>query len=119
MGLRDKYENHHKCIISAEAVEAAVSLSARYIADRFLPDKAIDLLDEAGSRARINAYKRRKENQVAILSRSPSEYWQEIRAVQAFQESVHFFDLFVCLNLLTIWKSCLRFACFELISLCL
>ncbi|KAI5058545.1 hypothetical protein GOP47_0026715 [Adiantum capillus-veneris] len=88
LGLRDKYENHHKCIITAEAVEAAVSLSARYIADRFLPDKAIDLLDEAGSRARINAYKRRKENQVAILSRSPSEYWQEIRAVQAFQESV-------------------------------
>ncbi|MCO5575798.1 hypothetical protein L7F22_029603 [Adiantum nelumboides] len=88
LGLRDKYESHHKCIITAEAVEAAVSLSARYIADRFLPDKAIDLLDEAGSRARINACKRRRENQVAILSRSPTEYWQEIRAVQAFQESV-------------------------------
>lgn len=88
MGLRDKYEDHHKCIISVEAIEAAVSLSARYIADRFLPDKAIDLLDEAGSRARIGSFKRRKENQVAILSRSPSEYWQEIRAVQTFQESV-------------------------------
>ncbi|KAH7289661.1 hypothetical protein KP509_30G013400 [Ceratopteris richardii] len=88
LGIRSKYENHHKCIISPEAVEAAVSLSARYIADRFLPDKAIDLLDEAGSLARINACKRKRENQTAILSRSPSEYWQEIRAVQACQESV-------------------------------
>jgi ATP-dependent Clp protease ATP-binding subunit ClpA len=65
-----------------------VYLSARYIADRFLPDKAIDLLDEAGSRARINAFKRRKERQVAILSESPSSYWQEIRNVQAAQEAV-------------------------------
>lgn len=87
MGLRDKYEDHHKCRITAEAVEAAVYLSSRYIADRFLPDKAIDLLDEAGSRAQINAFKRRKERQISILSRSPSEYWQEIRTVQAFQEA--------------------------------
>lgn len=86
LGLRSKYEEHHKCRITREAVEAAVYLSARYIADRFLPDKAIDLLDEAGSRARINAFKRRKERQVAVLSESPRTYWQEIRSVQAAQE---------------------------------
>ncbi|HML47631.1 MAG TPA: AAA family ATPase, partial [Clostridia bacterium] len=52
-GLRDKYEAHHKVRITDEAVEAAVNLSARYISDRFLPDKAIDLMDEAASRVRI------------------------------------------------------------------
>lgn len=88
MGLREKYEEHHKCRITVEALEAAVYLSSRYIPDRFLPDKAIDLLDEAGSRARINAYKARKERQVAILSSSPSEYWKEIRMAQAFHELV-------------------------------
>lgn len=88
MGLRSRYEEHHKCHITREAVEAAVHLSARYIADRFLPDKAIDLLDEAGSRARINSFRRRKERQRSILTRSPHEYWQEILAVQASQEAV-------------------------------
>lgn len=88
LGLRSKYEEYHKCRITTEAVEAAVYLASRYIADRFLPDKAIDLLDEAGSLARINAFKRRKERQVAILSESPSSYWQEIRSVQAAQEAV-------------------------------
>lgn len=52
-GLRDKYEAHHKLTISDEAIEAAVSLSARYITERFLPDKAIDLMDEAASRVRM------------------------------------------------------------------
>ena len=52
-GLRDKYEAHHKVEITDEALDAAVELSARYIADRFLPDKAIDLIDEAASRVRI------------------------------------------------------------------
>ena len=52
-GLRDKYEAHHRVTISDEALEAAVSLSARYISDRFLPDKAIDMIDEAGARLRI------------------------------------------------------------------
>ncbi|MBQ8341767.1 MAG: ATP-dependent Clp protease ATP-binding subunit, partial [Clostridia bacterium] len=55
-GLRDKYEAHHKLKISDEAIEAAVNLSARYINDRFLPDKAIDLIDEAASRLRISAH---------------------------------------------------------------
>jgi ATP-dependent Clp protease ATP-binding subunit ClpC len=52
-GLRDRYETHHKVSISDDAVVAAATLADRYISDRFLPDKAIDLLDEAGSRLRI------------------------------------------------------------------
>ncbi|MHC5559673.1 ATP-dependent Clp protease ATP-binding subunit [Kocuria sp. U4B] len=52
-GLRDKYEAHHRVSISDEALESAVHLAARYISDRFLPDKAIDLIDEAGARLRI------------------------------------------------------------------
>lgn len=55
-GLRDKYEAHHKVIISDDAIEAAASLSDRYIQDRFLPDKAIDLIDEACSKARLKSY---------------------------------------------------------------
>ena len=55
MGLRDKYESHHKLTITDEALEAAVQLSKRYIGDRFLPDKAIDLMDEAASQVRMTA----------------------------------------------------------------
>ena len=54
-GLRDKYEAHHKVVITDEAIVAAATLSDRYITDRFLPDKAIDLIDEAASRARLNS----------------------------------------------------------------
>jgi len=55
-GLRDRYEAHHRVRITDEALEGAARLSDRYIADRFLPDKAIDLVDEAGSRARLQAF---------------------------------------------------------------
>ncbi|MBR0228057.1 MAG: ATP-dependent Clp protease ATP-binding subunit, partial [Clostridia bacterium] len=55
-GLRDRYEAHHKVRITDEALEAAVKLSNRYIADRFQPDKAIDLMDEAASRVRIQSF---------------------------------------------------------------
>ncbi|HOV80272.1 MAG TPA: ATP-dependent Clp protease ATP-binding subunit [Bacillota bacterium] len=55
-GLRDKYEAHHRVRITDGAIEAAARLSSRYITDRFLPDKAIDLMDEAGSRARLQAF---------------------------------------------------------------
>ncbi len=55
-GLRDKYEAHHKIRITDEAIKASVKLSARYIGDRFLPDKAIDLVDEAASRVRLRAF---------------------------------------------------------------
>ncbi len=54
-GLRDRYEAHHKVKISDEAIESAVKMSSRYIADRYLPDKAIDLIDEAASIVRLNA----------------------------------------------------------------
>jgi ATP-dependent Clp protease ATP-binding subunit ClpC len=60
-GLRGKYEEHHKAEITDPAVEAAVKMSDRYITDRYLPDKAIDLMDEAGSRARIGAMTRPPE----------------------------------------------------------
>ena len=56
MGLRDRYEAHHKVKITDQAIQAAVSLSSRYISDRFLPDKAIDLVDEAASRVRIRSF---------------------------------------------------------------
>jgi len=55
-GLRDRYEAHHRVTITDEAIEAAASLSDRYITDRFLPDKAIDLIDEAGSKVRLHSY---------------------------------------------------------------
>lgn len=53
-GLRGQYESHHHVTITDEAVEAAVRLSARYINDRFLPDKAIDLMDEAAAKVRLH-----------------------------------------------------------------
>ena len=60
-GLRPKYEDHHKAEFSDKAIEASVKLSDRYITDRYLPDKAIDLMDEAGSRARIGTMTRPPE----------------------------------------------------------
>ncbi len=60
-GLRPKYEDHHKAEFTDEAIEASVKLSDRYITDRYLPDKAIDLMDEAGSRARIGTMTRPPE----------------------------------------------------------
>ena len=56
MGLRPRYEDHHKVTITDGALSAAVKLSARYITDRFLPDKAIDLIDEAAARTRLSGY---------------------------------------------------------------
>lgn len=55
-GIRDKYEAHHKVKITDEAIKSAVTLSTRYIGDRFLPDKAIDLIDEAASKVRLKSY---------------------------------------------------------------
>ena len=72
-GLRDKYEAHHRLRITDEALSAAVSLSVRYIPDRFLPDKAVDLVDEAASKVRLAAESapsgvRRLESEAARLS---------------------------------------------------
>ena len=55
-GIKDKYEAHHKVKITDEAIESAVKLSTRYIGDRYLPDKAIDLIDEAASKVRLRSY---------------------------------------------------------------
>jgi ATP-dependent Clp protease ATP-binding subunit ClpC len=63
-GLRERYETHHRLKISDEALEAAAKLADRYISDRFLPDKAIDLIDEAGSRVRLLRYQRSPEEKV-------------------------------------------------------
>jgi ATP-dependent Clp protease ATP-binding subunit ClpC len=60
-GLRPKYEEHHKLFISDEAIEAAVKMSNRYISGKFQPDKAIDLIDEAGSRAHLSTFTRPEE----------------------------------------------------------
>ena len=55
MGLRDRYEAYHRVRISDEAITAAAELSDRYIADRFLPDKAVDLIDQASARVRLRS----------------------------------------------------------------
>ncbi len=71
-GLRPKYEDHHKLIISDEAIYAAVKLSSKYITDRFLPDKAIDVIDEASSKVRLK---------VSTLSPEGKELEKELRAL--------------------------------------
>ncbi len=86
-GIRSKYEDHHKAVFTDKSIEAAAKLSDRYITGRFLPDKAIDVMDEAGSRARIGA-----------LSRPPNieELAKEIEGVCAQKEKAiaeqHFED---------------------------
>lgn len=77
-GLRDRYEAHHKVSISDEAIKAAVELSHRYIADRFLPDKAIDLIDEAASKVRLQIHTepteiKELEGRIAALEEDKSE----------------------------------------------
>jgi len=77
-GLRDKYEAHHKVTITDEAIKAAVDLSDRYIADRFLPDKAIDLVDEAASKVRIKLFTappdlKKLEEELAALDKEKAE----------------------------------------------
>ena len=77
-GLRDKYESHHGVMIPDDAIISAVTLSDRYIMDRFLPDKAIDLIDEAASRVRLDSYNSpveatQKENQLKMLIAQKNE----------------------------------------------
>ena len=77
-GLRDKYEAHHNVKITDEAISSAVELSTRYMNDRFLPDKAIDLIDEAASKARLKAYTEPKllkklEEEIDIIQKDKEE----------------------------------------------
>ena len=77
-GLRDKYEAHHRVTFKDEALEAAAKLADRYISGRFLPDKAIDLIDEAGSRARLN---------VLIIPPAIKELEQKVESIRKEKES--------------------------------
>ena len=77
-GLKERYENHHKVRIQDDAIIAAVELSNRYITDRFLPDKAIDLMDEAASRVRMETEEispelKSLEEKIAALHREKEE----------------------------------------------
>ena len=74
-GLRDKYEAHHKVKITDEAIDAAVKLSSRYIADRYLPDKAIDLIDEGASKVRLASMT--SPNNIKELEQTLERYEQE------------------------------------------
>ena len=93
-GLRDKYEAHHKLTITDEAIEAAVMLSSRYINDRFLPDKAIDLMDEAASQVHMKAESaspdlKSLEEKIAALHREKAE----AIAAQDFEKAAQLRDI--------------------------
>ena len=93
-GLRDKYEAHHNVKITDEAIEAAVKLSSRYIHDRFLPDKAIDLIDEAASKVKIELYTepntiKKQEKKLIEVSKEKEE---AIRA-QDFEKAAKLRDI--------------------------
>lgn len=92
-GIRGKYEEHHKATFTDKAVEAASKLSDRYITGRFLPDKAIDVLDEAGSRARISSLNRPPEieNMTKEIDEVCGQKEQAI-AAQHFEEAAKFRD---------------------------
>ena len=91
-GLRSRYEKHHRVSYTDDALEAAVAISHRYIADRFLPDKAIDLIDEAGSKARIDAYMATKESELAsgadmdAASMEQMDQWRQLKEVSSMKE---------------------------------
>lgn len=78
LGLKEKYEEHHNVVITAGAIDTAVKMSVRYINDRFLPDKAIDLIDEAASKVRLNTISsnsryQKLEDEIATLSKDKEE----------------------------------------------
>lgn len=97
-GLKPLYEKHHKVVIAEEAIEAAVDMSTRYINDRFLPDKAIDLIDESCARLRLESY--RDDDRASLLAAEDKKLGKEkeelllkgqideAREIQASQESI-------------------------------
>ena len=92
-GIRGKYEEHHKAVFTDKAIEAAAKLSDRYITGRFLPDKAIDVMDEAGSRARITTLNRPPE--IEALGKEIEEVCtkkEQAIAAQHFEEAAKFRD---------------------------
>jgi len=86
-GLLSLYERHHQCIYSEEALQAAVMMSSRYIADRQMPDKAIDVLDEAGSRVRIKAFNSRVDECKALSEHDMAAYKELMQVVDAKEEA--------------------------------
>jgi ATP-dependent Clp protease ATP-binding subunit ClpC len=92
-GIRSKYEDHHKAIFTDAAIEAATKLSDRYITGRFLPDKAIDVMDEAGSRARISSLRRPPAlEEFAKEIEQVCAQKEEAIAKQHFEEAAKFRD---------------------------
>lgn len=84
--LQERYERHHQCLFDDNALPAAVSLSARYIPDRYLPDKAIDVMDEAASRVRIQTYEARR---AAVVGRLHVLEWENlVQVLDAKDEAV-------------------------------
>lgn len=87
-GLKERYEKHHQCVFDADALPAAVTLSSRYIPDRYLPDKAIDVMDEAASRVRLQAYETRRAA-AWPLGRHDIEEWEIlVQVLDAKDEAV-------------------------------
>ena len=92
-GLKEKYEAHHKVKYSDEALVSAAELSERYIADRYLPDKAIDLLDESGARARLQSTQppieiKQKEDELAVVTQEK----EQAIAKQEYEKAAHLRD---------------------------
>ena len=83
-GLRSRYEQHHNVIITDEAIEQAVFLSDRYVTDRYLPDKAIDVIDEAGARARLQA--NLKPAEIKAVEQRIDDYDEQLRLLAHKQE---------------------------------
>jgi ATP-dependent Clp protease ATP-binding subunit ClpC len=83
-GLRPRYETHHNVIFSDEAIRVAVDMSERYVTDRFLPDKAIDVIDEAGSRARLRA--NMKPQDIKDMEKELAELEEQLREFKNRQE---------------------------------
>jgi ATP-dependent Clp protease ATP-binding subunit ClpC len=90
-GIRERYEEHHKLTISDEALSAATTLASRYIPDRFLPDKAIDLIDEAASRVRIKYYT--KPSSLKKLKQDEEKYRKDKEEALATQQYDHAAEL--------------------------
>ncbi|PIT98097.1 MAG: ATP-dependent Clp protease ATP-binding subunit ClpC [Candidatus Andersenbacteria bacterium CG10_big_fil_rev_8_21_14_0_10_54_11] len=90
-GLKDRYEAHHKVTISDEAIIAAAHLSGKYIRDRFLPDKAIDLMDEAAARVRLSALE--KPAGLSSLEQQQQEFKKELAAAQRSKNNARIKEL--------------------------
>ena len=95
-GIRDKYEAHHNVKITKEAIQSAVDLSIRYINDRFLPDKAIDLIDEAASKVRMKAYTqpenlKKLEKELTSIEKEKEEaiHAQDLEKAAALRDKQH------------------------------